>query len=694
MPEQTLIDGQLDFSGGMNGISDALSLGEAQYRLLLNGEVIGGKPRTRRGIVYDCECPGSGTVRGSFIYTDMKNGNQSLFVFRGSRLFRMSFQYHEFDEIMIDPDERDAEGETGNVRFVQAQDSVFIMRGQGKSVLVWKDENFVRTVKYVKENTISEIGRNGDRLEFVLEKECSWRAGDIIMSTRETSGWDDLDTEAQEEYYDDDDKITEDHPEHKPEETDRAKANYAEYEKKQKDRELAIGEVRTDSIWRDGKLVTSQSLFFYDQAKAEEDYWFKGDVIELKDSGVIDRFPESSFGEYIGGRIWTVKDYDNIYASDILDPFSFDYAKQAFQVNKGDGGRINALVGFRNDSVLVFKDNSVYALSNIYDEIGRQTLSVVDGSFGAQGGQAVCHVGDEVFYFGRGGIRSLSLNEMGRTQLVQAALSDPVSNEMDGLDWTLSADCQMEYFGNCLLFAYSEHGASKNSRILIYNFMTRSWISKWTLPDFGGESGSTGVFRFLKHTENGVQKLSFMDFSGRIWRMLADLYEDEILSDRLSIPFRLETRAYSFRNPLLEKVLAKSEIGILHADPEVSMSGKAEKSIFEEVIMCSGKTYSSTAYDRHGIQAWQDDNRNNDANRPYRKNYAPFLMQRDPEDEDDGYFYLFDDLYIDVMQKHKIENDMRMHGTAFGFCVECHSGAVSVDSVQLTARMKTISRGE
>jgi hypothetical protein len=168
----------------------------------------------------------------------------------------------------------------------------------------------------------------------------------------------------------------------------------------------------------------------------------------------------------------------------------------------------------------------------------------------------------------------------------------------------------------------------------------------------------------------------------------------------VDIPLQFVSRAYYYNNLFQEKVLAKSEILVRAADPSITVNVSVDKYQFEDVDAVEDKEYSSENYSIHNKPPHVLTNADNRENEPYRLNYAPVKLTTKPPSYPsypppfgpDEYIYLFEEMYIDVLQKHKVDLDTRLHGLAFIFKVENSKGTLYIDSIITTCRIKTLAR--
>ena len=231
--------------------------------------------------------------------------------------------------------------------------------------------------------------------------------------------------------------------------------------------------------------------------------------------------PLSSTGAYAGGRLWVVKDRDDIYASDIFDIDTYDYLYQTFSAQKGDGDEITRLIPYHDDYLLVFKKRSVYALSGVkfaanqaaFDVLPSTpvlsdyvTISQVFNNHGLVAPKCVIVHGEQVTFLSYEGIVSISRTQEGQLQGLNVTLSAPIQPVIDRINWRSVTGACAGSHENYLFFAVPLDDSTVNNAVLVYDMEIDVWVGIWngalvTPTDFFNDKealivlNSDGAFR-------------------------------------------------------------------------------------------------------------------------------------------------------------------------------------------------------
>lgn len=392
-------------------------------------------------------------------------------------------------------------------------------------------------------------------------------------------------------------------------------------------------------------------------------------------AGTSNRIPLSSTGTYAGGRLWLVKDRDNIFASDIFDIDNYDYVDQQFAVRKGDGDEITRLVPYHDDYLLVFKKRRVYALSGITYAgqalaTGAPDLSEVVTSrqvfnnFGLVAPKAVVVHGEQVTFLSYRGIASISRTTEGQLQGVDVTLSAPIQPIIDRINWRAVEGACAGAHDNYLLFAVPLDNSAINNAVIVYDLETKSWVSVWdgeliSPTDFFNDEetlvvlNSDGAFRewftndpwdsntpFLDVELYDATKLYAIDNlvlqgSDTLFRALVenvgvpltDSTTWSLIADPQNlhrINSEIKTRFFKHNDEASPKRFSRAQMIFRHQNPNIDIDIEdrehgTTQSLFDDV------QYSRVEYEVDNKADWESDNTNLDMDDPGREDYTAFI---------------------------------------------------------------------
>jgi hypothetical protein len=313
-------------------------------------------------------------------------------------------------------------------------------------------------------------------------------------------------------------------------------------------------------------------------------------------------FPKAFIGLYAYGRLWLAEG-NTLCASDILQPDKFSQAN-SFSIDGGQGADITALHMLGSGAIAVFKRNSIHILSGCESAILSTGMSrqVLESAAGAVADEAVCQVGNDVWYIAPDGIRSLALNEQNHWRGSSSALSYPIAPSLlarwDRRQLHLASIAVADDY-----VLAAAPGVDGDWPVFAYDLTTQSWAGEWNTQ--------APLFRLMA-LDMG-QGHSFQSLSGPtgtaagIVRLLDGLMADETptVSGVFSAPIEstLLTRGYSSNGGYAKSNPLAAEIRIRHRSPSLSIDLHVDGGRRISVLV-AGKSYGIAANDYHGKTGW------------------------------------------------------------------------------------------
>lgn len=144
---------------------------------------------------------------------------------------------------------------------------------------------------------------------------------------------------------------------------------------------------------------------------------------------------------------------DYVASTDVLDyrQFSFD---SEFRINQGSADELLCVVKGSANSLVCFKGESVYLLSNVYGNLSNIRLEQLKDVYGIVNGRAVTTVGrDLVFVSPKRGVVALLQSETGELQGADVPLSDPIQPEIARIAWQYGSRIRITWWDNKLYVA-------------------------------------------------------------------------------------------------------------------------------------------------------------------------------------------------------------------------------------------------
>jgi hypothetical protein len=391
------------------------------------------------------------------------------------------------------------------------------------------------------------------------------------------------------------------------------------------------------------------------------------------------QIPNASEAMFFKNRVWVVSGRDEIVVSDIMDYTRFNAATSRFTINSGDNDRIVRLWAWDETTILVFKDQSIWALAGVYGDLSAVNARKLTPTYGLVARDAVAGVGKDVWFLSDHGIYAISQAIDNKLQAVAEPASAPLEPLFRSIKWDRVDAAVMASHANKLYLAVPTGEANYNNTILVFDFLNRAWSGKWEAPDF------LDVRHFLTAEYSGQYRLFLVNGASRPYdraagavMMMNTGYEDRLWSDRYEIADMLLTRGYAM-GVLDSKDAQTLKVNMASWRPTFSVAvqtdGIAEIKALE-TLTTRGRTvyytWSETDYDPSNV--------NDDHGRPHRQDYSVELDGGNPE------LYVGSGVNLHLHQRADLRWKIKARGQYAQARIENAQGRCNVHSVEMEAK--------
>ena len=158
--------------------------------------------------------------------------------------------------------------------------------------------------------------------------------------------------------------------------------------------------------------------------------------------------PPAVRGLFFQNRLFIPNDNDEIVVSDFNDYTRYQPVVQELKVNQGSSDSIVNMAKFNDTTIIAFKQNSVYAISNIYGNLGAAVQDQITDQFGLVAAESVAHCGADLLFLSQMGVMSLRQTEQNKIQGVSLPLSEPIQPLIDRINWKYAGNAKAAYWDN------------------------------------------------------------------------------------------------------------------------------------------------------------------------------------------------------------------------------------------------------
>ena len=364
-------------------------------------------------------------------------------------------------------------------------------------------------------------------------------------------------------------------------------------------------------------------------------------TISQNDTDGTQPIPPAKTALYSGNRVW-VPEGDNCHVSDYLNFSRYVPVRSTLRINHGEESKLVALHKFDENTIVAFKDSSIYAIRNIYDNLADMALDEMTRSYGCIAAKSITTVGRDIWFLDRSGVRSLGVTESGKVQGVDKPVSDAIQPLIDRINWPSATKAVATYHNNRYFLAVPIDGATENNAILVYDFQTNTWAGYDEGAPIGGTLTSTdtgktfyGVKDFAKLTYAGAKRLFFVSTKG-----LIHLYDDYNFGGMYDQTVETDSSSASYGNisqsNITDKIVTRGFSGgatwpknwreviceTATNNPQFTIS-TAYDGVGETDSLATNATFSRTVYDRpFGKADYVEANTNDDYLTKFRQDYS------------------------------------------------------------------------
>jgi hypothetical protein len=245
---------------------------------------------------------------------------------------------------------------------------------------------------------------------------------------------------------------------------------------------------------------------------------------------------------------------DEICASDILDPNTFDSVASQFRVTAGIADYLVGLHPFYDDKMIVMNRNSLHLISGTQGTLSDTTLRELTREVGCLARKSIVSQGNSVFFLSDNGVYGLSFIDEYNLRGVEEPLSKVIQPFINRINKTLAEGAVATYFDNRYFLAVpldSEVGANDamgNNSILVFNMLNKGWESIDTFGD-----GDFNITNFIKGQSGSRNELYLVNDNGGLHLSDSrpegqDTYSVNVTGSQseAAIDYEFKSRGYSF----------------------------------------------------------------------------------------------------------------------------------------------------
>lgn len=269
--------------------------------------------------------------------------------------------------------------------------------------------------------------------------------------------------------------------------------------------------------------------------------------------------PAGAWGVYHQRRMWMPYTHDaeaspsdrgvrdQLIASDILDPSTFDPIQNQFRITGGTADHIVGVHPFKEDHLLVFCRNSIHMLKGVSGSLSDIEVVPITDDVGCVARKSIVSHGNRILFLSDDGVFALEFLDEYNLRGTEVALSEAIKPDVDRITEDHASKAAGVFHDNRYHLAVPVDGNEEPNAILVYSFINEGWESidtvaaaNWSVQNLLAARNSEVRELFAVSVVGGIDRLSSPEFDG------LDLVADGAGSSLLFyvIPWALKTRSY------------------------------------------------------------------------------------------------------------------------------------------------------
>lgn len=435
----------------------------------------------------------------------------------------------------------------------------------------------------------------------------------------------------------------------------------------------------------------------YDATSATSPFSFT--TMPTATSASYDSIAPGKHAVWFNNRLWVLDD-DTVHISNINDPYTYDPLND-WPIERGTNDTGTALYKWNSNTIIVFKQRSVYYLTGIDDSLENIVLDSISTEVGCISPRGIVNTKDDMYFFSGDAIYSIKLAYSTQIQASKTNFADPVLPYFGQINGSYASGVQMTVYNNRLFMALPINGSKENNAVLVYNFINQAWEGM-------DKSQSTTDLTYNNSAFN-IQSWVYMPFLGTLhlfavsragYLFLYD-YDTCDLNDTISASMRYpatsefisrgycgaQSEAYgqTYGAGTLNKFAEQVSFHLLSFAPTYSVSVLNDR-VNDVTTFLTNKTYSNLTHTQWRQADWTPDNSNNDFNNPNRNDYSINLLANP--------MYLWSGVYPQLRQGYALPFRVYGDGAYFMLSVTNTGGNTTISNIEVSSLTKenTFSR--
>lgn len=145
--------------------------------------------------------------------------------------------------------------------------------------------------------------------------------------------------------------------------------------------------------------------------------------------------PNASRAIFFQNRLIIPHGDDEIAVSDIGDITQYSETLNDFRINQGTTDKIVNIVKFNDETLIIFKERSIYQVTGVTGDLSGVSLDQVTLEYGCVAAESIVQTGSDVWFLSQLGVMSLKQTQFNKLQSTAIPISEPIQPLIDRINW-------------------------------------------------------------------------------------------------------------------------------------------------------------------------------------------------------------------------------------------------------------------
>ncbi len=222
---------------------------------------------------------------------------------------------------------------------------------------------------------------------------------------------------------------------------------------------------------------------------------------------------------------------DEIIASDILDPNTYDQIYANYRIASGGADFVVAIQPFTEDNLVIFNRNTIHLVRGVSGDVASTIVQEITREVGCLARKSVVQVGNQILFLSDNGVYAMTFEDLYNLRGASVPLSESINPIIKQINTEYAKNAVAIYHDNRYYLSVPIGSSTENNAIIVYNFLTQGWESVDTV-----DAPNWNVRNLIRAGSGSLNKLYAVNSFGGI-HIIDDRNDDnDLIINQISYP--------------------------------------------------------------------------------------------------------------------------------------------------------------